>query len=176
MRLPRVLYVVLIVLIVACGSAASARAQDQEPPSLLGGSVKAVIFDPTTYAPAALLYQSMLLDWKSSQPFFRNGFVEDNPRYTVNGLGHDVPVSYQVGKRRILSDALAVVPVMLVNNASAQLIERALIRRFPNHQKALRVLGWMERISFSTYASYQLSAGHFRQWQANQRLAGQLGY
>lgn len=180
MRPLRIASVMLLLCILAAVFPVSAAGQDgqnpEHPSSFLSGSVKAIVLDPTTYAPAALLYQSMLLDWKSSQSFFRNGFVEDNPRYTANGLAHDVPVSYQVGKQRILSDALAVLPVMLVNNASTQLIERALIRRFPDHQKALRVLGWVERISFSSYVSYQLSAGHFRQWRANQERAGQLGY
>ena len=176
MRLPRLLYVLLIVLVAACGSISSAQAQDQEQPSLVGGSVKGTLLDPSTYAPSVLQYESMLLDWKSSQPFFRNGFVEENPRYTVNGLVHDVPVSYEVGKRRILKDSLAVLPMMLANNAASNLIERSLIRRYPEHRKLLRTLGWIQRISLSSYVSYQLSASHFRQWQRNQQAARQLGY
>lgn len=180
MRLPRIPSVALAVLIVtaeAAHVAAEAQSpQDPERPSIVAGSIKAVVLDPTTYAPAAILYESMLLDWKSSQPFFQRGFVEDNPRYTVNGLPHDVAVSYEAGKRKILVETLAVVPMMLANNATSHLIERSLIRRYPDHGRLLRALGWAERISLSALVSYQLSAVHFQQWQANQQLANRLGY
>lgn len=176
MRLPRLLFILLLAIIVACGTLSSAHAQDQEQPSLVGSSLKATLLDPTTYAPSAIQYESMLLDWKSSQPFFRNGYVEENPRYTLNGLVHDVPVGYEVGKRRILRDSLAVLPVMFVNNAAANMIERALIRRHPERRTLIRTLWWIQRISFASFVSYQLSAGHLRQWQHNQELARQLGY
>ena len=58
---------------------------------------RGVLLDPTTYAPAAILYTSMRLDWKSSQPFFARGYVEANDRYTISGLPHDVPVSFALG-------------------------------------------------------------------------------
>ena len=177
MRWSRISCVAIAVIFVTCAARVSAQEPGvPETRSLLGGTVKAAVTDPTTYAPSALLYAAKMLDWKSSQPFFRNGFVENNSRYTVNGLAHDVPVSYEVGKRRILKDALAVVPAMFVNNAASHLIERTLIRRYPEHRKAFRVLGLVERISLSAFVSYRLSSGHFQQWQMNQRLASELGY
>jgi hypothetical protein len=160
-------------LLATCGSA---RAQSVERPSVVGGAVKSAALDPTTYAPAAVLYQAMMLDWKSSQALFAHGFVEDNPRYTVNGFAHDVPVSFGAGKTRILRDALMTVPAMFVNNAASQLIERSLVQRHPEHQKALHVLGIVQRISLSALISYRLSSVHFQQWQTNVRMAQQLGY
>jgi len=161
------------ILIVAAPVAASAQ---EKPPSLFGGTLKATVIDPTTYAPSVVLYGSMMLDWNSSQPFFRHGFVEDNPRYTVNGLPHDVPLSYGAGKQQILKDALAIVPSMMVNNAASHLLERTLIRRHPEHRKALHVLGAVQRVALSAFVSYRLSANHFEQWQMNQRRASELGY
>jgi len=136
----------------------------------------AVVIDPTTYATSAMLYETMQLDWVSSQPFFRNGFVEDNGRYTVSGLPHDIPISYAEGNRRILQDALANLPMALSHNAANRLIERMLIDRYPNHPGFIRTLGWIERISFASYMSYRLSADHFRQWRTNEQLAGHYGY
>ena len=166
----------LALLTIALAFSTPAKAQDAGRPAIVAGTVKAVIADPTTYAPAALLYQSMMLDWNSSQPLFAHGFVEDNPRYTRNGLSHDIPVSYQAGKRRILRDTFAVVPAMLVNNTASHLIERTLARKYPEHTKAFRVLGVVQRISLSAFVSYRLSASHFQQWQMNQRVARQMGY
>lgn len=134
-----------------------------------------VATDPTTYAPAAILYTSLRLDWSSSQPLFRQGYVEDNPLYTVSGLPHDVPVSYHEGNRRILLDSLANLSPMIVNNAVSRVSERALVARFPDHPKLIHALGWIERISFSTYLSYQLSSRHFEQWQRNKEMAASLG-
>ena len=137
---------------------------------------KGVLLDPTTYIPAALLFTSMRLDWTSSQPLFQHGFVEGNARYTTSGLAHDAPVTYGVGNERIQADALAALGTTLFHNTTNRTIERILVSRFPNHQKILRTIGWVERSAFASYLSYQLSARHFRQWQANERLAGQLGY
>lgn len=162
-------------------SAGTLRAQDVKPevrsfPSLASELTKGVIFDPTTYAPAALLYGSMRLDWKSSQPFFDHGFVEANERYTVSGRGHDVPVSFAQGKRQILSDALLNLPMSFANNATSRVAERFLLERYPDHPKLVRALGWIERSAFAGYMSNRLAAKHFRQWQQNEDLARQLGY
>ena len=173
----RVLPAAAVAIVLSTGSLV--QAQDggvPEGPSLFGGTIKATITDPTTYAPAAVLYGSMMLDWNSSQPFFRNGFVEDNPRYTVSGLPHDLPLSYSAGKTQVLKDALALVPSMMVNNAASHFLERTLIRRHPQHRKTLHVLGVIQRVSLSAFISYRLSASHFGQWQTNQRLASELGY
>ena len=137
---------------------------------------KRVVLDPTTYVPATVLFVSLRLDWTSSQPLFQHGFVEGNARYTVSGYAHDTPVSYAAGNRRIAADALMSMTTMLVHNAANRTMERVLTDRFPAHRRLLKTIGWVERSAFASYLSYQLSAPHFRQWQANERLAGQLGY
>ena len=161
--------------------ALTARAQDIKPetsglPPLVSDLTKGVAFDPTTYAPAAILYTSLRLDWKSSQPFFEHGFVEANGRYTISGRSHDVPVSFAQGKRQILIDSLLNLPMSVANNATSRIAERMLVRRFPSHPKLLHALGWIERSAFAGYMSNRLAAKHFRQWQQNVHLARQLGY
>jgi hypothetical protein len=148
----------------------------QEQPSLLGGTVKRVIFDPTTYAPAIIAYDGTMRDWSTSQPFFRNGYVERNERFTLTGRPNDMPVSYEVGRNRILNDALLTLQMSIVNNVADQLFERALITRYPEHRKLVRVLGWIERGAFASYMSYQLSAKHYRQAAANAQRAQQMGF
>lgn len=167
-----------LVLLLSVGSA-RAQAVNPELPgisSVVADVTKRVVFDPTTYAPAALLYESMRLDWKSSQPFFQHGYVEANDRYTVSGRAHDEPVSFAQGKRQILADSLLNLPASFANNAASRVVERTLMQRFPNHPKIIRALGWIERTSFASYMSYRLSAKHFRQWQMNETMARQLGY
>jgi hypothetical protein len=170
---------VALALLVLLGCAQPSYAQEAEfadHGSLLGSTLKGVVTDPTTYAPSALFYSAMMLDWQSSQPFFAHGFVEENPRFTLNGLPHDTPVSVTAGRRRVLRDALGVMPAMLANNAASHLIERSLARRHPEHRAAFRVLGVVQRVALSALVSYRLSASHFQQWQRNQRLAAELGY
>jgi hypothetical protein len=162
-------------------SAATGGAQDIKPdastvPSLASSLAKGVVLDPTSYAPAVLLYQSMRLDWKSSQPFFQHGYVEANERYTVSGRSHDVPVGFGQGKRQILTDSLLNLPMSFAHNTTSRVVERMLIQRLPNHPKMVRAFGWIERTTFASYMSYRLSAKHFRQWQQNENLARQLGY
>jgi hypothetical protein len=144
--------------------------------SLASDLTKGVLLDPTTYAPAAILYTSMRLDWNSSQPFFRHGYVEANERYTISGRAHDVPVSFARGNRQILTDSLLNLPMSFVNNASSRLAERVLMKQYPDHPKLIRALGWIERTAFAGYMSNRLAAKHFRQWRQNATLAGQLGY
>jgi len=152
-----------------------AFAQNEHQSSWLADLAKHVVIDPTTYGPAIVGYDATMRDWNSSQPFFRNGFVERNPRFTSSGLPNDVAVSYGDGKRRILADALATLEISAINNVSDRLIERLLIERHPNHRKLFRALGWAERVSFAAYLSYQLSAAHYRQWQSNEQTLGRLG-
>ena len=148
----------------------------QEQPSLLGDTVKKVIFDPTTYAPAIIAYDGTMRDWNTSQPFFRNGYLEHNERFTLTGRPNDRPVSYEVGRGRILSDALVNLEMSVVNNVADRLFERMLMDRFPQHRKLVHVLGWVERGAFASYMSYQLSAQHYRQAAANTQRAQQLGF
>ena len=92
--------------------AAKVSAQDgrETPsiPSLTIEAAKQTILDPTTYAPAGMLYASSRLDWNSSQAFFAHGDVEENARYTITGLSHDTPLSYSAGNNQLLMDALSV--------------------------------------------------------------------
>ena len=147
----------------------------QEQPSILGDTVKKVIFDPTTYAPAIIAYDGTMRDWNTSQPFFRNGYVERNERFTLTGLPNDRPVSYEVGRNRILTDALLNLQMSIVNNVADQLFERAMITRYPEHRKLVRALGWVERGAFASFMTYQLSAQHYRQAAANAQRAQQMG-
>jgi len=170
-----------VLISLALLSAGSARAQEIDGgapriSSLASDVAKGVLLDPTTYAPAAILHQSMRLDWKSSQPFFQHGYLEENERYTVSGRRHDVPVSFAQGNRQILTESLLNLPMSFANNASSRVVEHVLIDRLPNHPKLVRTLGWIERTSFASYMSYRLSAKHFRQWRMNENLAQQLGY
>ena len=166
-----VLLVVAIVVVVP----AAAFAQEEHRSSFAASTFKGVIFDPTTYAPALIAYDATMRDWNSSQPLFRSGYVELNERFTVSGLPRDVPVSYQIGNRRIVGDAFANLGMSVVNNVADRVFERILTDRFPTHRKVVRTLGWIERSAFASYMSYQLSAAHYRQASTNVRLAEQLG-
>ena len=154
----------------------NASALGHEPASSLPTIVKKVVLDPTMYAPAAIAYDATVRDWNTSQPFFRNGFMEQNPHFTISGLPDDVPVSYSEGRRRILVDTVSNLGPSIFNNFTDRLLERALIARYPDHRKMVRTVSWIERLSFSVCMSYVLSAQHYRQAQSNTLLAQGLGY
>ena len=177
-RLPIACSLVAAMLLV---SPAPASAQDQstdggERSSFLLDTAKAVALDHTTYAPALFYYGTTRLDWNSSQVFFRHGMVEHNERFTISGRPDDVPISYAAGNRLIAGDALTILQMSAVNNVTNNLIERVLIARYPRHRKLFRTIAWIERTGFASYWSYRLTAGHYRQWRANERAARQLGF
>jgi hypothetical protein len=147
----------------------------QEQPSPIGDTFKRVVLDPTTYAPAIIAYDATMRGWNTSQPFFRAGFVEHNERFTLTGRPNDVPMSYGDGQRRILTDALVTLQMSVINNVADQMFERMLITRFPEHRKLVRSIGWIERVSFASFMSYQLSAQHYRQAGMNAQRAQQMG-
>jgi hypothetical protein len=155
--------------------ASTAFAQNNDQPSPVGDVFKRVVFDPTTYAPAVITYGATMRDWNTSQPFFNNGYLERNARFTTSGLPNDRPISYQAGRQRILRDAFINLQVSLVNNVTDQVIERVLVTRYPQHRKLFRTLGWIERIGFASFMSYQLSSQHFRQANLNERRAREMG-
>ena len=163
-----------LVLAILLGLVSTAAAQD--PENQRSSLIVEVLKDPTTYVPAGILYTSMRLDWESSQPFFNNGFVEDNARYTRSGLAKDTPLSYSQGNRQILKDSLVVLPASIANNAVVHMIERRLSDRYPGQRKLWKTLSWVERVAFSGYTSYKLSTPHFQQWQQNKQLAEQYGF
>jgi hypothetical protein len=124
MKLCRVLVAVLMVL-----AAQTASAQDPEHGSFVTDVVRAVVLDPTTYAPAFVAWEATRLDWRSSQVFFENGWRESNQRFTLSGRGNDVAVSYVAGNRTILMDALANLQLSAIHNVSERVIERVLLPR-----------------------------------------------
>jgi hypothetical protein len=156
-------------------AAAGASAQEKESPGLIADVAKGVLLDPTTYAPAVITWEATRLDWRSSQVFFRNGFYEQNPNFTLSGRGNDTAITYAEGNRQILMDAFANLQVSLLNNASTRVVEHWLVPRYPNHRKLVRTLGWIERGAVASYLSYRMSAVHFEQWRDNDRRAQQMG-
>lgn len=155
---------------------AIASAQADTDSNMFWDVTKGVLFDPTTYAPATLAYTSLKMDWDSSQTLFKNGWVEQNQRFTVSGRPNDLPVSYAEGNKRIRQMALLHLQESLVNNTAANIFERVLADKYPQHRKLFKALSWAERIAFASYVSYMASADHFRQDQRNRQLAIQFGY
>ena len=153
-----------------------ASAQAETDTNVFWDVTKAVVFDPTTYAPATLTYTSMKMDWDSSQTLFRNGWVEQNHRFTVSGRQNDLPISFADGNRKIRNMALLHLQESLINNTAANVFERVLAERYPEHRKLFKVLSWVERIAFASYVSYAASANHFKQAERNRQLAIQFGY
>lgn len=167
-------HVMLLTLMILTPAISSA--QSDTGSNVVWDVTKAVVFDPTTYAPATLSYTSMKMDWDSSQTLFRNGWVEQNHRFTLSGRPNDVPVSYAEGNKRIRQMALLHLQESLVNNVAANVFERVLADKYPQHRKLFKVLSWVERIAFASYVSYAASANHFKQTERNRQLAIQYGY
>src|SRR4030095_16247823 len=76
-----------------------ATAQDQPRSNVVLDVAKAVVLDPTTYAPATFSYTSLRMDWKTSQTLFQQGWLEQNQRFTVSGRPNDTPISFEAGNR-----------------------------------------------------------------------------
>ena len=150
-------------------------AQEDKRPSAFADIVKGVMFDPTTYAPAVISYDSTMRDWKTSQPFFQSGFVEHNARFTVSGRPDDTAVSYGEGRNRILKDAVAVFGVSAAQNVTSRIVEHALLARYPDHRKVVKTIGWLQRISVASLMSYHLSSAHYSQAEVNAQRAAALG-
>ena len=152
-----------------------ATAQDNDRSSAFADVVKGVFFDPTTYAPAVVSYDATMRDWNTSQPFFRNGYVEANSRFTLTGRANDRPLSYIAGRNQIMKDTLTTFGVSVVQNTTSRIVERALLAKYPEHRKLVKTLGWIQRISLASLMSYHLSAAHYRQAGANAQLGRELG-
>ena len=165
---------VLVTMLVVTPAMVSAQTENES--SLFWDVTKGVVFDPTTYAPAVFTYTSMRMDWNSSQPLFRNGWVEQNYRFTRSGRPFDTPLSYAEGNRKIRQMALLHLQESVLNNVAVNLFERVLSERHPQHRKLFKTLSWVERIAFSSYVSYLASANHFKQAERNRALAAQFGY
>jgi len=164
----------LLTIMILTPAVASAQAETDS--NLFWDVTKAVVLDPTTYAPATLSYTSMKLDWNSSQPLFRNGWVEQNQRFTLSGRPNDLPVSFVDGNKQIRNMALMHLQESIVNNAATNIFERVLANKYPQHRTLFKVLSWTERIAFASYMSYYASAQHFKQAERNRQMALQFGY
>jgi hypothetical protein len=152
----------------------AAQLEDRRP--FAWDVARAVLIDPTTYAPALISYEALRQDWKTSQGLFASGWVEKNPRYTISGRPNDVPVSYNEGIRRIRRTTLVVLQYSVINNAAAGVAERLLIERHPDRKTLIRAMSWIERIAFASILAYSNSADHWRQASANRRLALEYAY
>ena len=160
-----------VVLLIAMAVPASVYAQTEESRRpIVWDIARAVLIDPTTYAPAVISYEAMLRDWKTSQALFSYGWLESNPRFTVSGRPNDVPVGYNVGKRIIRNIALDVLQQSTAHNIAIGVVERVLISRYPERRKLIRALSWIERIGYASADAYLNSAKHFRQAGTNRRL------
>ena len=166
-------FVAAIVLVLA-PHAALAQTEGRRP--LAWDVARAVLVDPTTFAPAVVSYASMRHDWKTSQILFTHGWVEQNPRFTISGRPNDVPVGYHEGISRIRGVALTVLQYSAINNLGAAVAERLLVARCPHRKTLIRTLSWIERIAFASVLAYSNSADHLRQASANRRLARAHGY
>jgi hypothetical protein len=166
---------VIVAGLILLSNAQFVHAQEEDRSSAFTDIVKGVVFDPTTYAPALIGYHSTMKDWNTSQPFFRNGFVEHNARFTVTGRPNDTAVGYEVGRRLILKDAFSTFGVAAAQNVTSRLVERALLAKYPEHRKVVKTIGWIQRISIASLMSYRLSAAHYRQAQVNAQQAAVLG-
>ena len=166
----------IITILFTLTTARFASAQEVDRPSAVADIVKGVVFDPTTYAPALISYDATMRDWNTSQPFFRNGYVEHNQRFTVSGQPNDTAVSYTVGRNQIFKDTLATFGTSAVQNLSSRLVERALLAKYPERRKMVKTIGWIQRIGLASVMSYQLSAAHYRQAGINATRARELGY
>src|SRR5437762_64567 len=122
-------FVLILALVLA--SAPFASAQEEKRSSTFADVVKGVAFDPTTYAPALVGYHATMKDWNTSQPFFQNGFVEHNQRFTVTGRPDDTALGYMVGRNQIFKDAMTTLGVTAAQNATSRIVERALLQRYP---------------------------------------------
>jgi hypothetical protein len=157
-------------------ASALAQAPAETPRPFAWDVARAVLIDPTTYAPALISHEAIRQDWKTSQVLFANGWLEENSRFTVSGRANDVPVGYDEGASRIRRNALTILQYSAVNNVSARIVERLLVVRYPQRKRLIRALSWAERIAFASFLTYSNSADHIRQASANRRLAREYGY
>ena len=69
----------LILLSMMILTPAIASAQTESDSNVVWDVTKAVLFDPTTYAPATLSYTSMKMDWDSSQTLLQKRLGRAEP-------------------------------------------------------------------------------------------------
>ena len=167
---------VFIAAIVLGLAPAWALAQVEESRPFAWDVARAVLIDPTTFAPAVISYVAIRQDWKTSQILFANGWLEQNPRFTISGRANDVPVNYDQGARRIRIAACGVLQYSAAHNIGVAVVERLLVSRYRHRKALIRTLSWVERIAFASVLTYHNSAEHLRQASSNRRLAHEYGY
>jgi hypothetical protein len=167
---------IVAVLTLTTAGFVSAQETGSKSSSAVADVIKGVVFDPTTYAPALISYDATMRDWKTSQPFFQNGYVERNSRFTLTGVPNDRPVSYVVGQNQIMRDTLTTFGMSIAQNTTSRIVEQVLLAKYPNHRKAVKTIGWIQRIGLASLMTYQLSAPHYRQAGLNAQQARALGF
>ena len=113
----------------------SAGAQTENARPFAWDVARAVLIDPTTYAPALIVNEAMRQDWKTSQVLFAHGWVEQNRDFTLSGLANDVPVPYHEGTRRIRRAGAHGPGVSVVNNLGMPAWSACLSRATPNARR-----------------------------------------
>jgi hypothetical protein len=171
---PRAIIRVFAAALLSSFCAVSASAQDARL-SATADVPRKVLHDPTTFATTIVSFELRQLDWKSSQVFFRHGWLEHNRDYTITGFSDGSPIGYTEGRRKNIELALVELPIAVAHNVVERALEQRMINRDPSHRGLWRTLGWIERVSFASYRA-SLVSSHYAQWQRNQQLARQLGY
>ena len=124
---------------------------------LHAGPVARTLQDPLSYAPAATLGVAGSLDWASSQPYFRQGWLEANPGFTRSGNRNSQPVQPPVGYRRIVvREVLPMLATSMAINTFSYWLEQKGSRRLG------RILRWT-----TCGALTAASARSFGQWHRN---------
>jgi hypothetical protein len=163
------------VFAVVTATPAFAQEEKERSSSAIADVIKGVVFDPTTYAPAAISYDATMRDWNTSQVFFRNGYFEGNSRFTMSGRSVDMPISYGSGHQIIVKDTLTTLGVSAAQNLTSRIVERSLLSRYPEHPRLIKTIGWVQRIALSAVMTYRLSAPHYQQAAINAQRARELG-
>lgn len=129
----------------------------------------AFLWDPTTYVTPSLYLHSAHQDWSSSQPYFRAGWLESNPRFTISGQPDSIPVSYEDGEEIIRRDAIQHLAISYIHNTTSRFFQSALERHYPSHKKLIHWVGLMERIGFCSFNAYIYSHQHYHQAHLNHK-------
>ncbi len=148
----------------------SSPASAQTKPNIFSKALKQVVLDPTTYAPAIVFYDSDIRDWKNSQPLFKLGLVEMNPRFTISGQVRDIPISYEAGRKIIIADTFFVGGESFVHNYTERLLENQLKKQNLQHPRLIKTIGWTERIAFAVWLAQYQAGPHYRQISLNERM------
>lgn len=164
----------LLCLVLLVGLSQEVMAQNRIS-GFVKGIAKDVLKDPTTYGALGASLLGKKLDWDSSQIFFEHGHGEMNPNYAVSGPGSKA-ISHAAGNRKLVVESLLNFQLSIGNNAAVSAAERLLLKKYPEHRKLVKTIGWVEKVTANGYIGYHFSNRNFRQWRINESRARQLGY